>query len=408
MGLFGRKKEAREQMVDEGALDTALRAALGGEPLTVRSAMSIPAVAASVGLISGAVAALPIRLYRTEKGRSKEVTNDYRLRLLNRETGDLLDAFQWKATLIRDYLLPGNGYTYVAWTGTRIEGLYYLDPTRVSAEVGSDPIYKSAAFLVGSQRLQDWQVLRVLRNTVDGATGTGLVAESPVLLDTVLSALRYEGHMVKTGSKKGFLKAKSKLTEDVITKLKASWRNLYGNSSEETVVVLNDGIEFQDAGQTAVETQLNENKTANSRQIYQIFGIAPPMLEGGATAEDVKNTVRNAIAPAVKALQSAINRFCLLEREKDTLSFEIDMDSLDSTDILTRYQAYEVALKNGWMQLDEVRYEEGRDPLGLNFIRLGLDTVLYDPVSKTLYTPNTKESTKLEGGKVLESGTEGG
>lgn len=408
MGIFDRWRESREQKMDEGALDTALRAALGGSPLTVGTALRIPAVSASVGLISGAVASLPIRLYRTEGGRSKEVTDDYRLRLLNQETGDLLDAFQWKATLIRDYLLPGGGYTFVDWAGQRIRGLYYLDPMQVCVEVGADPIYKTAFFLVGRRRLQDWRVLRVLRNTTDGATGTGLVAESPLLLDTMLSALKYEGHMVKTGSKKGFLKAKSKLTDAVITDLKRSWRNLYGNNSEETVVVLNEGLDFQDAGQTAVDTQLNENKLANSREVYKIFGISPPVLEGGASAEDVKNTVRNAITPAVKALQSAINRFCLLEDEKGTLAFEIDMDSLDSTDILTRYQAYEVAIRNGWMQLDEVRYEEGRDPLGLTFIRLGLDTVLYDPVTEQLYTPNTKEFTKLKGGEAHEGGSEGG
>ena len=38
--------------------------------------------------------------------------------------------------------------------------------------------------------------------------------------------------------------------------------------------------------------------------------------------------------------------------------------------MLSRYQAYEVAVRNGWMQLDEVRYDEGRNPLGLKFIRL--------------------------------------
>ena len=68
--------------------------------------------------------------------------------------------------------------------------------------------------------------------------------------------------------------------------------------------------------------------------------------------------------------------------------------------MLSRYQAYEIAVRNGWMQLDEVRYDEGRNPLGLKFIRLGLDTVIYDPESKMIYTPNTKEwaSVQQKGG----------
>lgn len=373
-------------------MDTALRSALGGSQVTVQSVLNIPAVSGSVSFIAGAVAALPIRLYRNSDGKSEEITDDYRLRLLNEETGDLLDAFQWKCTLVRDYLLPGNGYTYVDWVGNRIEGLYYVDPMQVSAEIGVDPIFKTARFLIGGNTYRDYEILRVLRNTRDGVTGTGVVMESPIQLETMLNALKYENRMVRTGAKKGFLKVEpgKKVSQTALDQLRTSWRKMYGSDSDETTVILNDGVDFKDAGQTAVDTQLNENKETNGHEIYKIFSIVPTILEGGASTEDLKNTVRFAIQPVVKALQLAINRFCLLEEEKGLLSFEIDMDALDGTDMLTRYQAYEVAVRNGWMQLDEVRYEEGRNPLGLNFIRLGLDTVIYDPESKMIYTPNTK------------------
>lgn len=373
-------------------MDTALRSALGGSQVTVQSVLNIPAVSGSVSFIAGAVAALPIRLYRNSDGKSEEITDDYRLRLLNEETGDLLDAFQWKCTLVRDYLLPGNGYTYVDWVGNRIEGLYYVDPIQVSAEIGVDPIFKTARFLIGGNTYRDYEILRVLRNTRDGVTGTGVVMESPIQLEAMLNALKYENRMVRTGAKKGFLKVESgkKVSQTALDQLRISWRKMYGSDSDETTVILNDGVDFKDAGQTAVDTQLNENKETNGHEIYKIFSIVPTVLEGGASTEDLKNTVRFAIQPVVKALQLAINRFCLLEEEKGLLSFEIDMDALDGTDMLARYQAYEVAVRNGWMQLDEVRYEEGRNPLGLNFIRLGLDTVIYDPESKMIYTPNTK------------------
>lgn len=387
------ENRAQEQVVTTAQMDTALRSALGGSQITVSSVLNIPAVSGSVSFIAGTVASLPIRLYRTEGGRSEEVTDDYRLRLLNEETGDLLDAFQWKCTLIRDYLLPGNGYTYVDWVQNRINGLYYVDPMQVSAEIGSDPIFKTARFFIGGNSYREHEIMRVLRNTRDGVTGVGVVAESPTQLETMINALKYENRMVRTGAKKGFLKVEAgkKVTQPVLDQLRDSWRKMYGSDSEETTVVLNDGIDFKDAGQTAVDTQLNENKETNDHEIYKIFSIVPTVLEGGASAEDLKNTVRFAIQPVVKALQLAINRFCLLENEKGALTFEIDMDALDGTDMLSRYQAYEIAVRNGWMQLDEVRYDEGRNPLGLKFIRLGLDTVIYDPESKMIYTPNTKE-----------------
>ena len=395
MAFWNRKKEDREQNPDE-IFDLSLRAALGNTIVTTKTAMGVPAVSGCVCFLAGTVAGLPIKLYREENGRSEEVSDDYRLRLLNRETGDLLDAFQWKCTLIRDFLLAGNGYTYVDWRGQRINGLYYLDPNKVSVASTPDPIFKRAEFRINGQKYRDFYIMRMLRNTVDGVTGSGVVNESASQLETMLEAINYEMHMLKTGSKKGFLKAKSRLSEAAMKQLKAAWSNLYSNRSSETVAILNDGIDFQDASQTAVDTQLRENKEANAHEIYRIFGVVPSVMEGGSTAEDLKNTVRFGIVPIVRALESAINRFCLLESEKNTLRFEIDCDALDGTDLLARYQAYEVAVRNGWMQLDEVRYEEGRNPLGLRFIRLGLDTVLYDPDTGQIYTPNTKEWANMQ------------
>ena len=39
-------------------------------------------------------------------------------------------------------------------------------------------------------------------------------------------------------------------------------------------------------------------------------------------------------------------------------------------------------------------------PLGLNFIKLGLNDVLYDPVSKTFYTPYTNQHAKMTGERL--------
>lgn len=412
MVLFRKKKPVEEpdekRDVGEADLDTALRAALGSSTITVENACEIPAVRSCISFLSGTIAGLPVRLYKTENGKREEIVDDYRLRLLNAETGDLLDAFQLKCTLVRDYLLAGNGYVYVNWVGQTIASLNYVDPTRITAEIGTDPIFKQAVYNVNGQTYRDFQFMRVLRDTKDGVTGRGLVTESSTLLELMINSLKYENRMVRTGAKKGFLKAKEgrKLTQVVIDQLKESWKKLYGNDSEETCVVLNDGIEFQDAGSTAVDAQLNENKTTNAHEIYSVFCICPSVIEGGASADDRKNTIASGVKPIVDALNVAINRSMLLESEKDTLRFEIDMDALDGTDLLARYQAYEVAVRNGWMQLDEVRYEEGMNPLGLKFVRLGLDTVIYDPETEQIYTPNTKEwatmrkSSQKGGGKT--------
>lgn len=83
-----------------------------------------------------------------------------------------------------------------------------------------------------------------------------------------------------------------KVTQAILDQLRSSWRKMYGSDSEETTVILNDGVDFKDAGQTAVETQLNENKETNGHEIYKIFSIVPTVLRAVPVQEDLKNTVR--------------------------------------------------------------------------------------------------------------------
>ena len=238
-------------------------------------------------------------------------------------------------------------------------------------------------------------------------TGRGVVTDSTEHIAVMLDALAYERNLFRTGARRGFLKSTKRLTKEALKELKAAVKRMFSNGSPESLVVLNDGVEFQAMGQTAVDAQLNENKASNGREICKLFCLSPKLFEGGATAEDRRTSAALGIVPVVNALQSALNRFCLLEEEKRSLYFVIDTDELLQGSMLERYQAYEIAAKNGIMQLDEIRYQEDMSPLGLNFIKLSLDTVLYDPNTGDCYTPNTDKMAKLDESGRFYSGKEG-
>ena len=63
-----------------------------------------------------------------------------------------------------------------------------------------------------------------------------------------------------------------------------------------------------------------------------------------------------------------------------------------------------MGLRNNFLQVDEVREKEDYEPLGINWIRLGLDSVLYDPKTNMIYTPNTNEMQQLEGVQLKKEG----
>lgn len=108
--------------------------------------------------------------------------------------------------------------------------------------------------------------------------------------------------------------------------------------------------------------------------------------------------------PVIRTIECALNRDFLLEREKKsakTYYWAFDTKEITKGDIKTRYEAYKTAIEANFIQIDEVRYLEDMEPLGLEFIKMGLNDVLYYPESGEIYTPNTNKT--MKGGENLEN-----
>lgn len=405
MWPFRMRADPEAERIDSDE-DALLRASLADDSLSKSQAMNVPAFAACVNKIAETISTIPIKLYRIHDGRLEEVKRDRRLELLNNDTGDTLNGVQFKRALIRDYLTGKGGYAYINRVGSRVESLHYVKEEEIGFLYRPDPIFKDYDITVQGVRYRPYEFLKVLRNTEDGRSGKGLITENSEVLSVSYHSLKYEKNLVKTGgNKKGFIKAPRKLAESAVKALKAAWRRLYQNNTE-NVVILNEGLEFQEASNTSVEMQLNENKKANSDEICKIMNMPPAMINGGATDEDKTNFVQYCLNPPLKEFECALNRDLLLEREKGSYFFAADTSELTKGDIEKRFRAYETAKKNGFLQIDEIRLKENLPPLGLDFVCLGLQDVLYDPDSKQFYIPNMDATgeigQKKEGEKINE------
>lgn len=400
MGLFNRNKkkpEIREDtQVDASVIsDPLLRALIGGEGVDRDAIMNIPAISACVNMIADTVSALKIKLYRKNKDRIEEVTDDHRTFLLNEDTGDTLDAVQFKKAMITDMFLGRGGYAYVNRVYGKVISIHYVEEQKIGFHKNCDPIFKDYMLEVGGRTYNPWQFITLLRNTRNGCYGRSIIEESPELWDIIYSSQQYEKTLVKKGgNKKGFLKAKNKVADEVMQKLKAAFRKLYSNNSE-SVVVLNDGLEFQESSNTSVEMQLNENKETNNKDACKVFLIPPTIINGNPSEEDKKQYYQGCILPILTRFSTAINRAMLLEEEKSTMFFAFDDTDLTKGDIEKRFEAYKIALDSGFMQLDEVRKNEKLPAFGLDFIKLGLQDVIYYPKENKIYTPNTNKLSEM-------------
>lgn len=387
MGWFNfRKRDTTpEPIVD----DVLLQALLNGETITRDKVMTLPVVNGAVDFISNSIASMPVKLYKVKDDKVEEL-KDNRVKMLNGDTGDTLDGFQMKKAMVSDYLLGKGGYCYIRKSRNDVTGLFYVEDRYITIMKVYEPIFKQYQIFVGGYEkgnekqfgtFEPYEFIKLLRNTKDGASGVGLTVEVSKALETAYQTLLYQLGMYSTGgNKKGFLKAQRKLGQEEIDILKRAWANMYANNNE-NVVVLNNGLEFQEASNSAVETQLNETKQTAHDEINSLFHIYP---------NDFERTFKEAIYPIIKAFETALNRDLLLEKEKKNHFFEFDIKEIIKASLKDRYESYKLAKETGFMTLNEIRRTENMEYIeGLDVVNVGLGAVLYDVNKHVYYTPNT-------------------
>ena len=396
MGLFNffRKIDETVTQTDELVNDVLLKAMLKGEKIDKEKAISLPAVSSAVDRICNTVAMIPIKLYKesidetTGKKKVEEVKSDPRIKLLNTEPGDTLDAFQMRKAWVQDYLLDKGGYLYIEKSKNRFKSLRYVDASNVTINTNFDPIFKDITYMVQGKNYETFNFLTILRSTKNGGSGRSVISEVSTAIENAYQTLLYELGLVKTGgAKKGFITSQRRLGEKEIQMLKQAWANLYSNKSD-NAIVLNEGMDFKEGSSTTVELQLNERKKTLQEEIDNIFHNKPNFDE----------FMKEAVMPILSAIKTALNKDFLLEKEKESFYFEFDTREITRGNIKERYEAYKVAAETGWISKNEIRYLEDYDSIdGLDVITLNLANVVFDINTGKYYTPNTNAIVDMNG-----------
>ena len=387
MGIFKRSK--RDETLDETKVDDLLlRALLKGGTVDRKTALSIPAVSACVDLICNTFAMIPFKLYKetvTDGKRATEEVEDGRVAIINEDTTDTLDGFQFKKALCEDYLMGKGGYAYVKKIGNEFVGLFYVEESKVAIQKNTDSIFKRFDVLVDGKTYKNYEFIKLLRNSKDGASGKGLTEEISQALETASRRLKYEYELTVTGgSRKGFLQSQKHLDEKAMKALKKAWEDYYAGNAN--TVVLNDGITFQEASNSSQQNEMSEKTRTFADEVREIFHL-------NANFDDF---IKNAIMPIATAFATALNRDFLLEKEKESYYFAPDTKELLKGSLKERYDAYRIAITTGFKTRNEIRYMEDDDAIdGLDMITLGLGEVLLNASTGEIYTPNTNTIAKM-------------
>lgn len=371
---------------------------MSGNEITADQVKGIPMLMNCLDFIGNNVAISKIKLFKKEGDKHIE-TDDKRTFLLNVATGDTLTPFELKKAMVMDYFLYGSAWVYVDRNRNQVEGLYYVPNDQITLMPDTlNPLKKDFKVSCYGKIYNQYDFIRILRNTTDGYQGVSIVKDFNDFLSTSKNTQDFEGRVARSGGvKKGFLQSDHKLSEDALNNLKSAFDKLY-NSNENGVIVLNEGVNFKEASATSVELQMNQNKESNRVDITNIFGLPIDFLKNMGSDEAYNNAVKTSVLPVLAAIKSSLQRDLLLSTEQEEgYYFDFDLSEILKGDTKSRYEAYDIAIKSGWMTVNEARERENFEKVdGMDVLLMTLGQVIYDTDKKIYFTPNTKESTVLE------------
>jgi len=385
------EKRALTLKDDEGWQDLLGISTRAGVTVTRETALGVPAALRAVTLLSGAVASLPLKVYRrTPEGR-EPAENSEIYRLLHKAPNPMQTPFTFKELVMNHLLLNGNFYAYIDRTRAGLS-LWPIDPQRVVVEQDQETgvITYKVHTAKGVQELQPWSVLHVLGITLDGIRGISPVTLTRESLGGAIAELRHGQSFFKNSANlSGVLQHPGHLGKEAAENLRDSWREKYtGPDNVGRVAILEEGMTFQATSLSNKDSQWLESRQVTVLDISRIFGVPPALLghleKASYSSQEAQNLefLTHSLRPWLTRIEQAFERSLITD---ENLYCEFTTGDLLRTDQKSRYEAYRVGLSAGFLSVNEVRRLE-------NLPEVEGGDELFRPLNMALLSEVAKES----------------
>ena len=371
--FFGRKVETRSAEPSWGALSgLSTHSGLMTNP---RVAEGVGAVQAAVNAISTSIAALPAYVY-ARQAEGRELDDRHPLASMIRRGPNpnqtWPDFVEW---LVRQSLLWGNGLAEIQSDATgRVIGLkpipwwcvavQLLPSGRLAYDVTDiNSIYGGTG---RQRRLLDTEVLHLKDATDDGLIGKSRLTRCPDVIHLALAVNEFAKAIHNNaGNPSGVVKMEARLAPDAFARLAEQFRSLYGGSSQAgKVMILDQGATWVPMSITPEDAELLESRRFAVVEAARLFNVPPPLIQDYShntfTNSEQANRwfATNTLTPWIRKLEAEFSRSVLA----DSREIEFDLSGLLRGDPEARWRSYDIALKNGVLDVNEVREAEGWNP----------------------------------------------
>ena len=416
-----KKNEKTEERSLTRQLNIGLHGFLSGvsdDMYTAEQILSIPVAKACCDLIVNSIKSLPIELYeRVDDNTVRQITDDYRVNLLNNAPNIIATGVNFKEKIIRDLILHGNAYVDIERDGNNIVSLWNIDASDVGISKYSDRekphVVKDVKFKIYSSNVElnlDDVMILTESSEDGGLTGQGVIARGYRTIELALNEIELNKNIMNNGSSPiSVVKLDKNLSAEAQQRLRDSWTKMYASSQNAgKLLILEQGMEYEKLSFSPAELGLSASRSKTQAELCSLFGVPESMIDSSAnTYGNVENSsirfLQYSITPHINVIEASLNRSLLLEKEKNTKFFKINTDSVLQTTQRERYEALNVGISSGILSLNEARIKENLPPIDDNFHRLSLGSVMYDPKDRIYFIPNMSTVIDAETKHIISS-----
>ena len=359
----------------EGAQNSGGGSGVGaGHIITADTALKISAVWACVKLISEAVGAMPIKIWRiADDGTQTEDQEHWLFQLLNFAPNRYQTRNEFFETITAHLMLHGNFYVrHVRNVSGRIVSLMPMMPpqTEVVLTKFGDRIYNFTDGANVASFAQDsvWHVPLLPTNTIVGLSPLQYGART---MGIAVAAEDRVSTMAANGFKPtGVLMFDKVLKPEQREQIRGQFKDLQEGQGD-PLKVLEAGMTYQQISITPKDAQLLESRRFSIEDIGRIYGV-PSVLINDTSASTVWGTgigeikegfYTLTVQPLLEKYESSIRKWLLPPEERAKIMVEFDFSKFLRGNETTRTEQQAKAVAGNLITINEARALEGRRPV---------------------------------------------
>ncbi|MCO5145538.1 MAG: phage portal protein [Aquamicrobium sp.] len=339
-------------------------AGVAGSPQVSRSvALTVPAVANAVKVISESVATAALTVKRHVGDQEVDVPGHPALALLAGEANGWTSGYELIRDLTAQALSQDAGG--LAWVN-RVQGrpaeIIRYDDGAITVEYSNkgtgEPTYR-----IGGKKIRSADIIHVRSG----------FSRCPLSLarDAIAAAKTMERYVVafwaQSARPGGVITMDKGLGDTGAQKMLQGWKAAFsGSENAGRTAVLWDGAKWSPMTMTSVDAQLLELRKFQLSEIARAFGIPQHMLgvldraTWGNYSQAAREYLTSTVLPWMRAVEAALNRTLLTDAERGEYRFAFDLDDFSQGDLGERATAISTLIT-----ARTINPNEARDWLGL-------------------------------------------